>query len=115
MLIERKLQVTYQSKTVDGKLLALGCAGPSFCGCDMIQDMNVAGVSVFHVARGQTSTGQTPKCMTDTYLEAILTEYTDLLEPGLVSLKEPPVKLQLREDATSMFLKVTPVPYTFRT
>lgn len=96
----------------------LGCSGPSLCGRDLSRNINAAGVSLLHMAGGQTSTGQsrqTPKWTTNSDLQAILTEYTNLFEPALGSLKGRPVKLQLRPDATPRFLKTRPVPYALRT
>lgn len=111
---ELNLRVTYQDKTVDSKLIVLGCPGPSLRGRDLIRDMNSCGASVLHLASGQTSSegaGRVPSSATDSNLQAILTEYADLFEPVLGSLKGSPVKLQLRRDATPKFIKARPVPY----
>lgn len=116
MLGELNRPVKYEGKITDGTLIVLGCSGPSLCGRDLIRDMNARGAPVFSLSGSlpQASVQPTMVSSDDQSLELLLEEFTDLFEPGLGTVKGPPVSLHVRSDAQPKFARARPVPYAQR-
>ncbi|XP_049271651.1 uncharacterized protein K02A2.6-like [Rhipicephalus sanguineus] len=110
VLGELALSVSHKGATVECALTVLDCAGPSLCGRDLIQLLNVAGVPVVCVAGVLEPTEQTGKSS----VNSIFNDFHDVFSEELGLITGPPVSLHLKEGAVPKFCKSRPVPYALR-
>ncbi|XP_029849569.2 uncharacterized protein LOC115331590 isoform X1 [Ixodes scapularis] len=96
ILGELHLDVAFQGRTVPANLVVLDCLGPSLCGRDVINKLNLLGAEVASVSAHRDHQD----------LESLLSDFQDLFEPGLGAIEGPPVHLYLKEGARPKFMKV---------
>ncbi|XP_075543771.1 uncharacterized protein LOC142578255 [Dermacentor variabilis] len=98
------LPVSYCGTTVTASLTVVRVSGPSLCGRDLIQALNIEGAAVFSVSSIKEQ---------GLNLQAILCEYEDVFAPELGLFKVPPAYLYMKEDAVPKF-KARPLPCPMR-
>ncbi|XP_037508363.2 uncharacterized protein LOC119384143 [Rhipicephalus sanguineus] len=101
VLGEIALSVSHKGATVECALTVLDCAGPSLCGRDLIQLLNVAGVPVVCVAGVSEPTEQTGKSS----VNSIFNDFHDVFSEELGLITGPPVSLHLKEGAVPKFCR----------
>ncbi|XP_049267747.1 uncharacterized protein LOC119378660 [Rhipicephalus sanguineus] len=104
VLGELALSVSHKGATVECALTVLDCAGPSLCGRDLIQLLNVAGVPVVCVAGVSEPTEQTGKSS----VNSIFNDFHDVFSEELGLITGPPVSLHLKEGAVPKFCHSEP-------
>ncbi|XP_064487305.1 uncharacterized protein K02A2.6-like [Ornithodoros turicata] len=109
VLGEIPMKVSYREETVEAAVTVLDCEGPSLCGRDLIQKLNLQGIPVLSLSGLRESTSQQSQG-----LQAFLREFGDLFTPGLGLIKGPPAHLYLKEGAVPKFCKARPLPYALR-
>ncbi|XP_077512088.1 uncharacterized protein LOC144123044 isoform X2 [Amblyomma americanum] len=94
------MRASYKSVTIDCKLVVLNCEGPSLCGCDLLQKLEIQRAPHLHIV------SQSAKLKLECQGAApVMDQYADLFTEGVGLIKGPPARLHIKDGATPRFCK----------
>lgn len=101
-----QMQASYKSVTVDCNLVVLNCEGPSLCGRDLLQKLEIQGAPLLHIV------SQSAEVKLESQGAAlVMGRYADLFTDGVGLIKGPPARLHIKDGATPRFCKARNVPF----